>query len=114
MVLFLIDWRLALVALAIVPPLALVAALLRYRMRGAFRDSRVEIARLNDELTARFEARDADLELKFAVLHVTKPLRRAAQVLARPDWKARSSVSDVGMFSSVFAGRLVEDDRTPG
>ena len=76
--------------------------------------ARDERARLIDELTARFEARDADLELKFAVPHVTKPLRRAAQVRARPDWEARSSVSDVDMFSSVFAGRLVEDDRTPG
>jgi ABC-type multidrug transport system fused ATPase/permease subunit len=49
-VLLVIDWRLALAALAIVPPLALVAALLRYRMRGAFRESRVKIARLNAHL----------------------------------------------------------------
>ncbi len=49
-VLLVVDWRLALVALAIVPPLTLVAALLRYRMRGAFRESRVKIARLNAHL----------------------------------------------------------------
>ncbi len=49
-VLFTIDWRLTLVALAIVPPLALVASMLRYRMRTAFRESRVKIARLNAHL----------------------------------------------------------------
>ena len=49
-ILFMIDWRLAAVAMAIVPPLTVLAALFRYRMRSAFRESRVKIARLNAHL----------------------------------------------------------------
>ncbi len=49
-ILLIIDWRLALIALAIVPPLALIAVLFRYRMRNAFREARVKVARLNAHL----------------------------------------------------------------
>jgi len=49
-VLFVIEWRLALVAMAIVPPLAIVTGFVRYRLRMAFREARVKIARLNAHL----------------------------------------------------------------
>ena len=41
------DWRLALVAFAVIPLVWLVAVLFRRRVRGAFRDIRARLARLN-------------------------------------------------------------------
>ena len=48
--LFAIDWRLALAALAIVPPLSVGAAIFRYKVREAFRIARIKVARLNAHL----------------------------------------------------------------
>ena len=48
--LFAIDPRLALAALALVPVLGLAAAIFRYKVREAYREVRVKIARLNAHL----------------------------------------------------------------
>jgi ATP-binding cassette subfamily B protein len=48
--LFLIDARLAAWTFAVIPPLAAAAFLFRFRVRGAFRKSRVLIARINATL----------------------------------------------------------------
>jgi ATP-binding cassette subfamily B protein len=47
------DWRLALVAFAVIPPMVLVAAVFRRHVRDAFRDIRVRLARLNAYLQER-------------------------------------------------------------
>jgi ATP-binding cassette subfamily B protein len=44
------DWRLALVAFAVIPPMILVAATFRRHVRGSFRDIRTRLARLNSYL----------------------------------------------------------------
>ena len=44
---FLLDWRLALIALAALPPLGLTVNWIRHRARDAFRDIRARTARLN-------------------------------------------------------------------
>jgi ATP-binding cassette, subfamily B, multidrug efflux pump len=49
-VIFTIDVRLALAAMAIVPVLAVAAVVFRYKVREAFREVRVKIARLNAHL----------------------------------------------------------------
>ena len=49
-VLFTIDWRLALVAMAVVPLLAVAAVVFRYKVREAYREVRVWIARINAHL----------------------------------------------------------------
>lgn len=48
--LFWIDWQLALVAMAVVPLLAVAAVILRWRVRQAYRLVRVKIARINAHL----------------------------------------------------------------
>jgi ATP-binding cassette subfamily B protein len=48
--LFLIDWRLAAVSMAVVPLLALAAVVFRYKVREAYREVRVWIARINANL----------------------------------------------------------------
>jgi ATP-binding cassette subfamily B protein len=45
-----IDWRLALVAFAVLPAMGLVVALFRRAMRDAFRDIRGAVARMNGDL----------------------------------------------------------------
>ncbi len=45
-----IDWRLALVAFAVLPAMALVVAVFRRAMREAFRDIRGAVARMNGDL----------------------------------------------------------------
>ena len=49
----LIDWRLALVAFAVIPLVILTAAIFRRRVRDAFRDIRVALARINTFLQER-------------------------------------------------------------
>ena len=48
------DWRLALVTFSVLPFVALTAFLFRARIRGAYRDIRVRLARLNSYLHERF------------------------------------------------------------
>ncbi len=48
------DWRLALVAFSVLPFVALTAFLFRAKIRGAYRDIRVRLARLNSYLHERF------------------------------------------------------------
>jgi ATP-binding cassette subfamily B protein len=48
--LFWLDWRLASVSMAVVPLLALAALVFRYRVREAYREVRVWIARINANL----------------------------------------------------------------
>ncbi len=48
--LFWIDWRLALVAMSVVPLLAIAAVIMRWRVRQAYRLVRVKIARINAHL----------------------------------------------------------------
>ncbi|NNM05288.1 MAG: ATP-binding cassette domain-containing protein, partial [Gemmatimonadetes bacterium] len=48
------DWRLALVAFSVLPFVAWVAFLFRARVRGAYRDIRVRLARINSFLHERF------------------------------------------------------------
>ena len=48
--LFWLDWRLALVSMAVVPPLALGALVFRYKVRQAYREVRIWIARINANL----------------------------------------------------------------
>ena len=48
--LFLIDWRLAAVSMAVMPLLALAAVVFRYKVREAYREVRVWIARINANL----------------------------------------------------------------
>jgi ATP-binding cassette subfamily B protein len=47
---FLIDWRLAAVSMAVVPLLAVAAVVFRYKVREAYREVRVWIARINANL----------------------------------------------------------------
>jgi ATP-binding cassette subfamily B protein len=47
---FLVDWRLAAVSMAVVPLLALAAVVFRYKVREAYREVRVWIARINANL----------------------------------------------------------------
>lgn len=49
----LIDWRLALVAFAVIPLVVLTAAMFRRRVRDAFRDIRIALARINTFLQER-------------------------------------------------------------
>jgi ATP-binding cassette subfamily B multidrug efflux pump len=49
-VLFWLNWKLALVAMAVVPAMAGAAVVFRYKVREAFREVRVKIARLNAHL----------------------------------------------------------------
>jgi ATP-binding cassette subfamily B protein len=48
--LFWLDWRLALVSMAVVPALTLAALVFRYKVREAYREVRVWIARINANL----------------------------------------------------------------
>lgn len=48
-----IDWRLALVAFAVIPPMYLIARVFRRSVRDAFRDIRHQVARLNSYLQER-------------------------------------------------------------
>jgi ABC-type multidrug transport system fused ATPase/permease subunit len=48
--LFYMDWRLASVAMTIVPVLAIAAIIFRWKVREAFRETRVKIARINAHL----------------------------------------------------------------
>ena len=48
------DWRLALVTFSVLPFVGLTAFLFRARIRGAYRDIRVRLARLNSYLHERF------------------------------------------------------------
>jgi len=48
--LFWLDWRLALVSMAVVPPLTLAALVFRYKVREAYRQVRIWIARINANL----------------------------------------------------------------
>ena len=49
-ILFAIDWRMALVALAFIPPLLLHAGLLNFKMKRAFTENRARIADINSQL----------------------------------------------------------------
>jgi ATP-binding cassette, subfamily B, multidrug efflux pump len=53
MVMFLVDWRLALVTFAVLPLVFLAAFLFRGRIRAAYRDIRVRLARINAFLQER-------------------------------------------------------------
>lgn len=48
--LFLVEWRLALVTFLVVPFLALAAIIFRLQVREAFRDTRIRIARINTQI----------------------------------------------------------------
>ncbi|MGQ0815051.1 MAG: ABC transporter ATP-binding protein [Gemmatimonadota bacterium] len=52
-VMLIIDWRLALVTFAVMPAVFLTAALFRTRIRDAYRDIRVRLARINAYLQER-------------------------------------------------------------
>ncbi|HXQ69279.1 MAG TPA: ABC transporter ATP-binding protein, partial [Pyrinomonadaceae bacterium] len=50
---FVLDWRLALVSLLILPPMAVMTVWFRLRSRNAFRSVRVQVARINTFLQER-------------------------------------------------------------
>ena len=62
--------------------------------------SQLELARRCEDRFAADPRADATPGWKFAFLHITKPMRRAAQLSARRDWAHRSSVSDIDLYSS--------------
>ena len=98
--LFAIDPRLALAALALVPVLGIAAAIFRYKVREAYREVRVKIARLNAHLQETisgmkvvqlFAPRTAQLRglqprerFSQGFLAALDPLRRAAVLDRRP------------------------------
>ena len=73
----LIDWRLALVTFSVIPLVWLTARIFRRRVREAFRDIRVRLARLNAYLQERLSGmrvvqlfgREADSAARFAELN---------------------------------------------
>jgi len=72
-----IDWRLALVTFSVIPLVWLTARIFRRRVREAFRDIRVRLARLNAYLQERLSGmrvvqlfgREADSAARFAALN---------------------------------------------
>jgi ATP-binding cassette, subfamily B, multidrug efflux pump len=73
----LVDWRLALVTFAVIPLVWLTATIFRRRVREAFRDIRLRLARLNAYLQERLSGmrivqlfgREADSAARFAELN---------------------------------------------
>ena len=72
-----VDWRLALVTFAVIPLVWLTATIFRRRVRGAFRDIRSRLARLNAYLQEQLSGmrvvqlfgREADSAARFAALN---------------------------------------------
>ena len=69
--------------LAIVPPLALIAVLFRYRMRNAFREARVKVARLNAHLQETITGMKLDDDRGATVLDATAWRKRQEQLRQR-------------------------------
>jgi ATP-binding cassette subfamily B multidrug efflux pump len=72
-----VDWRLALVTFAVIPLVWLTATIFRHRVRGAFRDIRSRLARLNAYLQEQLSGmrvvqlfgREADSAARFGALN---------------------------------------------
>ena len=81
-----IDWRLALVTFAVIPLVWLTARIFRRRVRQAFGDIRVRLARLNAYLQERLSGmrvvqlfgREADSAARFARAQPATTWRRTA------------------------------------
>ncbi len=76
-VMLVMDWRLALVAFAVIPLVVLTASIFRRKVRDAFRDIRVRLARINTFLQERLSgmrvvqlfSREADSARRFAEIN---------------------------------------------